>query len=238
MKYKEIREALTQKGFIVESIQTDTFVDMPAFTNPNIIGDIYVSFKDNDEDLPEGTYLNYETVENLDDLEIESVLFEIDCSIAFNESVENNIHLYNKDIDNLFYKTLELVTNIDTKLMFNIEYFVETQKFINKVFEFNSMLVKNGFNLHTVKTSGDETTLYTDVQFQYRYKDMKFDYVLFALEVLSWNYVCIVSISGEKHIFNFDVDKSEFESMIKSLIDKLEIKLNLEKEKFNKLLES
>ena len=229
MKYKEIKESLYKNGFKITSNQTDSYINMPGFSHSVIKGDVYVSF---DEcEFEDGIYIDYESSEFLNDIEIKCVLFEIDKSISYlsNDIIplqdcKNSINLYKEDIDKYFHDVLKIVVDKYFFIDFSELYHEKIKTFNNKIKKFFPILDKYPFDMNIFKISGDEETLFSDVQVQFSYKGGKYNSVWFDLKCISWDMSIHMSLDCLNPInINVDeIDEQKFDELLLNQIKECE----------------
>ena len=171
MKYKEIKDKLINKGFKLEYIQSYNELDMLEFINPDIEGEIKITFS-NDIEIPQnildGEEFDYLKSEWIDDLNIGTISFDIDISISFmsdntldiNGSTKDNIiYLHSEDL-NLFDYILDLVCNPYGMFDYIKKYNSEQEIFFDQIKKFLPIIEKYKLPHRISKRSGNDSTLY------------------------------------------------------------------------------
>jgi hypothetical protein len=184
MKYKIIKDKLAEKGFKLEYVQTYNTLDMLQFEHPNIDGQINITFEDDEDKIPEdilnGGDFSYEDAEWLNDININSVCFEIDMSISYmsdntldidGSNEDNMIYLHGEDL-NLFGEVLNMVC--DPYIMFNYvkKYDEEKQIFFGQIKKFLPITEKHKIPFRIIATSGNENCLYPSISVQFYVNDI------------------------------------------------------------------
>lgn len=196
MKYKIIKDKLSEKGFKLEYIQTYNTLDMLQFEHPKIEGQINITFEDDEDKIPEyilnGGAFSYDDAKWLDDINVNSICFEIDMSISYmsdntldidGSNEDNMVYLHGDDLS-LFNEVLNMVC--DPYIMFNYvnKYNVEKQIFFEQIKKFLPITEKHKLPFRIVKASGDENCLYPSISVQF-YVD-RFNSIDFNFSTLSF----------------------------------------------------
>ena len=244
MKYKIIKDKLTEKGFKLEYAQAYGTLDMLQFEHPNIDGQINITFKDDEDKIPEdilnGGDFSYENAEWLNDINVNSICFEIDISLSYipdntldiyGSNEDNIIFLHGEDL-NLFDEVLNMVC--DPYIMFNYvkKYDTEKQIFFEQIKKFLPITEKHKIPFRIVATNGNDNCLYPSISVQFyvgRFDSLDFNFstLLFKKDI----YVGLThGDSYETNILPIDVDYDVLETMVDEQIKKNEEFLKLYRE--------
>lgn len=234
MKYGQLKKLLTERGFKLEYIQTDGQLDMMDYLHPNIEGEVHVSFDDDYElpqDIIDGREFSYDE-EWLEDIPVHSIDFDFDVSIAFlsddvldtlGSEQTNRISLFGKDVELAEY-VLDIIIDPYGFINFQETYALKQIEFFNFVKKFLPVISKYPFTPCPVKTSGDETTLYSSIDLRFDYKGNNLCSIDFSMRVLNWNKEILMLVEPgfmtDSSIIPLDISVEDFE---KELIRQMEI---------------
>lgn len=232
MKYKIIKDKLTEKGFKLEYVQTYNCLDMLQFEHPKIEGQINITFEDDEENIPEdilnGVNFSYEDAEWLNDINVQNISFDIDMSISYmsdntldidGSENKNIIFIHGEDL-NLFEEVLNMVT--DPYIMFNYvkKYDEEKQIFFEQIKKFLPITEKHKLPFRIVKSNGNENCLYPSFVVQFYWSDN--DSLDFTFSTLSYKKEIVVGLTygfiDDTNILPIDCDYNVLENMVDAQI--------------------
>lgn len=220
MKYREIKQKLEAKGFVLSGQQTDYDIPMLHFRNPKLsskLWEVTIQFSHDTvipEDVQEGREYSFDE-EWVLDAEISSFQSDFDISMSFmsedtldidGSNEENIIYLYGKDLY-LVDKVLDLMTDPYAAINFAVEYSQKISEFMAWVKTFIPTFSKLKLTPVTFRRNGNEDVLYSSIGIDFEIDSN--NGIRFYFDVLTWKKTGHIKIG-----LNSDKDKAWFDETI------------------------
>lgn len=220
MTYREIKQKLEAKGFVLSGQQTDYDMPMLHFRNPKLsskLWEVTIQFSHDTvipEDVQEGREYSFDEDWVLD-AEISSFQSDFDISMSFmsedtldidGSNEENIIYLYGKDLY-LVDKVLDLMTDPYAAINFAVEYSQKVSEFMAWVKTFIPTFSKLKLTPVTFRRNGNEDVLYSSIGIDFEIDSN--NGIRFYFDVLTWKKTGHIKIG-----LNTNKDKAWFDETI------------------------